>query len=240
MKKLLKGAQYAFSGFNLITHARIRRFVLIPFVINCLLFSVALWYGTGWIDSLINSWLPGWLEWLRYLIWPLLALLALAIIFSTFTLLANLLGAPFNSMLAEAVETRLSGQPLANNPKLGNITRIILTTVGSEVRKLLFFGLRALPLLILFFIPGVNFFAPFIWFLFGAWMLAHEYMDYPLGNQDYAFSQQRQLLRQNRFLILGFGAAVMLMTLIPVVNFFAMPVAVSGATQMWFEQFRNT
>lgn len=235
------GAKYAFSGFKLISKPRIRKYVAIPFLINLVLFSTVLWFGSNWIDSLIKSWLPGWLEWLEYLIWPIMAFLALAVIFSTFTLIANLVGAPFNSLLAEAVETRLSNQELANNPKLTgfNFAKDIFISIKSEIGKLIFFTLRAIPLVILSIIPGINIVAPFLWFLFGAWMLVHEYMDYPMSNNGYQFSQQRAVLQEKRFTIFGFGISIMLMTLIPIVNFFAMPVAVAGATMMWHEQFKQ-
>ena len=218
---------------------RLRRFVIIPFLINLVLFSAALWFGSQWIDSFIESWLPDWLEWLRFVIWPLLAIAALVIIFSTFTLFANLLGAPFNSLLAEAVETRLSGNEIANKPEVSGIAKEALISITSEISKLFFFGLRAIPLLILFIIPGLNLAAPFLWFLFGAWMLIHEYMDYPMGNNGYRFAQQRPLLKTKRMMMLGFGMTIMVITLIPILNFFAMPVAVIGATLIWHEQFNE-
>jgi len=233
----IAGAKYALSGFRMIFKPRLRRFVIIPFLINLIFFSGALWFGSSWIDSYVENLLPGWLEWLRFLIWPILAIAALVIIFSTFTLFANLLGAPFNSMLAEAVEVRLSGQDIVNNPKLSSITKEALISIQSEIGKLLFFGLRAIPLLILFLVPGFNLAAPFLWFLFSAWMFAHEYMDYPMGNNGYRFAQQRPLLKTKRMMVLGFGVTIMMMTLIPILNFFAMPVAVIGATFMWHEQF---
>ena len=231
------GSKYALSGFKLIFKPRLRRFVIIPFLINLVLFSGALWFGSSWIDSYINNLLPGWLEWLRFVIWPLLAIVALAVIFSTFTLLANLLGAPFNSMLAEAVEIRLSGKELTGNPKTDGLAKDAVISITSEIGKLTFFALRSIPFLVLFLIPGLNFLAPFLWFLFGSWMLVHEYMDYPMGNHGVRFSQQRPLLRKKRIMIFGFGITVMIMTLIPILNFFAMPVAVAGATFMWHEQF---
>ena len=233
------GAKYALSGFKMIFKPGVRRFVIIPFLINLLLFSGALWFSSHWIGSFIDNWLPSWLEWLRYLIWPLLAITALVVIFSTFTLFANLLGAPFNSMLAEAVETRVSGQKITDNLKPGSMTKDALISIKSEIGKLMFFALRAFPLLILFIIPGLNLAAPFLWFLFGAWMLVHEYMDYPMGNNGYKFPQQRPMLKKKRMMIFGFGITIMIMTLIPILNFFAMPVAVAGATFMWHEQFNG-
>ncbi len=233
----LGGAKYALSGFKMIFKPRLRRFVIIPFLINLVLFSAAIWFGSSWIDSYIDNLLPGWLEWLKFLIWPVVALAALAIIFSCFTMIANLLGAPFNSMLAEAVEARLSDQELVNGSN--SLMKDALISFKSEAVKLVFFTVRALPLLILFIIPGLNIAAPVLWFLFAAWMLVHQYMDYPMGNNGLPFSQQRPLLKTKRTMIFGFGVTVMIMTMIPVLNFFAMPVAVAGATFMWHEQFNG-
>ncbi len=235
----LEGASYALAGFKFIGKPRLRRFVVIPFLLNLILFSIGLWFGTQWIDSYIDNLLPWWLEWLRFVIWPLLFVAALAVIFSTFTMIANLLGAPFNSMLAEAVETRLSGQALSDNPKTTSLTKDTFLSIKSELEKLAFFGLRAIPLLLLFVIPGINFLAPFLWFLFGAWMLVHQYMDFPMANNEISFKQQRPILKAKRTMLIGFGLTVMAMTLIPILNFFAMPVTVSGATYMWYEQFKT-
>jgi CysZ protein len=100
-----------------------------------------------------------------------------------------------------------------------------------------YFLIRAVPLLLLFLIPGVNIFAPVLWMAFSAWMLALEYADYPMGNHGLLFSEQRLKLREKRLTILGFGGAVLLLTLIPAVNFVAVPTAVAGATVMWVEEF---
>ena len=89
-------------------------------------------------------------------------------------------------------------------------------------------------------IPGVNIISPVLWAWFGAWMLAIEYTDYPLGNHGYGFAEIRATLRQRRWLALGFGSAATLATIIPLVNFFVMPMAVAGATRMRVEQIHIT
>jgi CysZ protein len=53
------------------------------------------------------------------------------------------------------------------------------------------------------------------------------------------FKQERALMRRNKPLALGFGAGLMLMTLVPVLNFLAMPVGVTGATALWAERLKN-
>jgi CysZ protein len=202
-----------------------------------------IWLAVGWIGRLIDylmGWLPGWLEWLGYLVWPLFALLALVVVFYGFSIVANLIAAPFNGLLAEMVEKDLTGEPVEGDWK--QVVRDILPAIWSEVRKLVYFVLRAAPLGILFLIPGVNLAAPFLWVLFSAWMMAIQYVDYPMGNHQLFFKDQRRRLRQRRLQALGFGGLTMLLTLIPVINFFIMPAAVAGATAMWVndERLRQT
>lgn len=213
-----------------------RRYVIIPGLINTLLFSLLIWYGASQFNSLIDWLLPAWLEWLRWLLWPLFGLAAALATFFTFTLVANLVGAPFNGLLAEAVERYLRG---AVGEPAGGARRAV-AAIGpallSEMRKLVYFAIRAIPLLLLFLIPVANLAAPFLWMAFTAWMLAVEYADYPMGNHDLLFPRQLALLRSVLPLALGFGGATALLMMIPLLNFLAMPAAVAGATAMWVER----
>lgn len=236
MKQFSQGFQYLLSGFKLILKPGVRFYVLIPLLINSLLFASVIIYGAsslnGFIDWLIAKW--SWLEWVEWLLWPIFVIVALAIVFFCFSIVANLIGAPFNSFLAEAVERTLTGKKVEPDSKM-SLMQIIIISIKTEFQKLLYFVIRALPLLLLFIIPMVNIAAPVIWFLFTAWMLALEYGDYPMGNHDILFKQQREKFASNRQLAFGFGSGVMLLTMIPVINFLAMPVAVAGATKMYIE-----
>jgi CysZ protein len=141
-------------------------------------------------------------------------------------------------MLAEAVEQHLTGQPIDTGGWRA-LVKDIAPSLFSELRKLLYFALRALPLGILFLIPGINVAAPLLWALFSAWMLAIEYLDYPMANHLLHFAAQRRLLRANRLLAYGFGGGTLLLTLIPGLNFIAMPAAVAGASALWVGEFRD-
>jgi CysZ protein len=234
---LIAGAGYLLQGFKLMTQVEIRRYVIIPLAINTLLFASLFWYGASQFNPFIEWLLPDWLDWFRWLLWPLFAATALLILFYTFTLVANLIGAPFNGLLAEAVERHLTGQTPKESGGFGKIARDLIPSLISEFKKILYFLVRAVPLLILFLIPGVNIVAPFLWIAFTAWMLALQYTDYPMGNHGLLFPQQRLKLQERRMTALGFGGAALFLTLIPVVNFLAMPTAVAGATAMWVEEF---
>lgn len=236
----ITGASYFLRGLTLIQRKGVKRYVIIPLLINTLLFTLLLWLLAGYFSQFID-WLspdlPDWLAWLTWLIWLLFALSAGIILFFGFSLLANLVGAPFNGFLAAAVEQSLTGQsPVDHTGR--SLMQEITFAMGSELRKLLYFLAWGIPLLLVSFIPAVNLIAPLLWILFSAWMMVIEYGDYPLGNHGMGFVQIRNKLGEKKMLSLGFGGAVMLGTMIPLFNFLVMPVAVAGATAMRVEQFK--
>jgi len=242
IKEFTRGASYVLRGFKLIRTPRILRFVLIPLLVNIVLFAGLIAYGINEFAQLTEwllSFLPEWLTWLKWLLWPVFALIAMLFVFYLFTPIANLIGAPFNSLLAEKLELHLNGEQPASDQAWSQLIRDIPKTLISELNKLGYLLLWTIPLLILLMIPGLNLLAPFVWFIFGAWMLALEYCDYPMANHHLEFRKVRRVLKQHKPLGLGFGSAVLLVTTIPVINFLAMPVAVAGATALWVEHLQG-
>jgi CysZ protein len=243
MKDFIKGVRYLRQGLRLIRQPGLRRYVAVPLLVSVVVFSAGIVAGIQLLEVLLGwllGWLPGWLDWMRYLLWPIFVLTALLLVFYSFALVTNLIAAPFNGLLAEAVERHLTGAPLEDSGGWQALIRDIVPSLLSELRKLLYFLLRALPLGLLFLIPVVNVAAPFLWALFSAWMLAIEYADYPMANHLLHFAEQRRRLRSRRLLAYGFGGGSLLMTLIPVVNFLAMPASVAGATAMWVGEFKES
>ena len=239
MTDFIRGFKYLLSGFALIRQPGVRLYVIIPLLINALLFAGAIIYGAGQMGDLM-AWLTAkwqWLEWLSWLLWPLFVIIILTVVFFSFSIVANLLAAPFNGFLAQAVEQRLRGAQPVESGGIAALPQQIIDGIKSEFHKFLYFLIRVIPLLLLFVIPLVMTAAPFIWFLFGAWMFALEYLEFPMGNHGLLFHEVRSTIRTRRRLSFGFGIGVMLLTMIPVVNFLAMPVAVAGATRLWIENF---
>lgn len=231
------GAGYLIRGFMLIQQKGVRRYVVIPLGINTMIFSLLIWFGQSQFTRLIEFLLPAWLDWLEWLLWPLFALSALTIVFYSFVLFGNFVAAPFNGLLAEAVERQLTGEHKTEEDGWRKIIMNLWPALVAELKKISYFILRALPLLILFFFPLVNVVAPFIWIVFSAWILALEYADYPMGNHGILFSDQRIKLQEKPLVVLGFGLAVLFLLMIPLLNFIAIPTAVAGATAMWVKEF---
>ncbi len=232
MSDFFRGAGYLLDGFSLITRPGIRKYALVPLLINALLFTAVIVFGANAMGNFIDS-LTGWWQFLEWLLWPLFVLVTLTVVFFTFSIMANLVGAPFNGFLAEAVERHLKGTEVNGGNGDSRLLQEIFKAIRSESSKIIYFICIAIPLLLLMWIPGLQ----ILWVIFGAWMLALEYIDYPMGNHGYTFREERQKLKQRRLLAFGFGGSVMLMTLIPFLNFIVMPVAVAGATRLWVQEF---
>lgn len=232
----ITGASYLLRGLKLLSQPGLRRYVVMPLLINILVFSLLAWIGISQFSALLEWMLPqdSWLSYFRFILWPLFAIAAILVTFYSFTILANLFAAPFNGLLAEKVEVMLTGKP-PSHPQAG-ILQSIWPALRSELLKLSYFLVRALPLLLLFLIPGINIIAPILWFLFGIWYLALEYADYPMANNGLAFRNQHGQMKQIRLAALGFGGSLTLLMMIPILNFAAMPAAVAGATAMWCDR----
>ena len=234
------GAGYFLEGLSLMTRKGVKRYVAIPLLINVALFAAAIYIGWGGIEQLrdwVEEWLWDWLDWLSWLLIPLFVIVALLVLFFSFAIVGNLIAAPFNGLLAEAIEKHLTGQPLDSVGGWKKLATDFFASIVSELRKLVYFAVRAVPLLILLLIPGVNVVATAIWLVFSAWMLTVEYADYPMANHGLSFPKQRKILARHRFLSLGFGGLMTFVLMVPFLNFLVIPAGVAGATAMWVEQF---
>src|SRR5690554_4512661 len=120
MRDFLLGVSYLPRGFRLLWAPGLRRYVALPILINILVFGLLFWGGLQLYGDLLAYLLPnperwsgnGWLDRtllflttvLYWLLWPLFLIAAAVLMFYSFTLVANLIGSPFNGMLSAKVE----------------------------------------------------------------------------------------------------------------------------------------
>jgi CysZ protein len=236
--KLVKGFTYLVQGAKLLTQPGLRLFVLLPLLVNIIMLGVGLGllisFVGGWMGQFVD-WLPEWLSGITWFLWALFALLFGMAVFFGFNLLANFVAAPFNGLLAEKVQLHLTGQDIGE-ASFGSIMASIPRSIGREISKLTYYLPRILLLLVLTLIPGINVIAPWLWVLFGAWMMVIQYVDYPMDNNGKSFRKMKRSLSEQRLLHLGFGAGVSVLLMVPIVNFFVMPIAVAGATALYVNE----
>ncbi len=237
---LVRGIQHFLAGILLILRPGVKRWVFIPFLINTVLFIALLSYAWGQIPLLreqFSAWLPEFLGFLTLLLWPLFLLSAWLFIVFGFALFANIIAAPFNGPLSAAVTKHLTGTA-PNSPSSGFISGFF-GAIFDEIRKLIYSLSRLLLVAILFLIPLVNLIAPFVMMYYSTWLLAQQYMDYPMGNAGLGFKAQRQQLKTKRGMMLGFGGMAAASTLVPFVNVLAVPIGVAGATALYCEEYAD-
>ncbi|MBD2858757.1 sulfate transporter CysZ [Spongiibacter sp. KMU-158] len=237
----LSGPQYFFRGFSLLKLPGIRLFVILPLLVNTIILGGLSYLSLSWIGSWINkiiNWLPEWLGFLSWLLWPLAVILVLAIIMYIFSSIANLIAAPFNGLLAEKLEEHLTGKEVTARETIGQAIASFPRSIGREFSKLGYYLIFALLTLIASFIISPA--APILWFCLNAWMMAVEYCDYPMDNHKLSFKEARSRIGGQRATSFSFGALVMLGTMVPILNLFVMPAAVSGGTLMWVERLKKT
>jgi Uncharacterized protein involved in cysteine biosynthesis len=220
----LVALQCLLEGAKLLTHPQLRKYLLIPLFINIVLYSGAFVLGYHSVVALIHDFIPPWLSWLNWVLWPLFFVSFLVIGFFTFTLLANLIAAPYYTTLsAKALELI---DPYGELIEEQSWDKVFL----GELRRVGYLLLRVLPLLILFLIPVINLIAPILWAVFAAWGIAMEFMAYPLENRGLTFPEQKQFLQQSRLGALSFGGVVSVCLTLPLVNLVIGQAAVIGAT----------
>ena len=236
---ITRGTQAMARALSLLNKPGVRIYVIVPLLINLVLFGALVWYGYSQFNLLVEwlmSFVPSFLEFIEWLIWIFFGALAAITVFFSFTPIAKIIAAPFNALMSEKIEIELTGKAVSSNV---SFARMAIDAIGSQLRKLVYIMFWALGLFLVSLIPVVNLVAPVLWIVFGSWLLSLEYFDYPMGNHDLVFAEQKKRLGERRGIALGFGGVVMIMTSIPIINFFAMPVAVAGATLLWVEQFQS-
>ncbi|RNF85037.1 sulfate transporter CysZ [Montanilutibacter psychrotolerans] len=223
----LAGARYLLRGYRMLFNPGIRRFVAWPLLANLVLLTLA-FAGALWgMDWLLDRWISESWSWVNWILKPLLGLLLLAVTVLSFGLVGQLLLAPFYGLLARRVEMRLrGGSQEVEIPLMVELRQ----SLRLQLRILGYVAVRLLLVLVVSLIPGLGLLAAPINLLFAGWLLAIETAGNPLGNWGWAPQRQLAFLRRHRSAAIGFGVCVVAASLVPVLNFAAMPAAVCGMT----------
>ncbi|MBT3672151.1 MAG: sulfate transporter CysZ [Porticoccaceae bacterium] len=220
----------------------IRWLVIMPLLINIILFLSATGFATQWLQdwiTTITTSIPEWLQWLAWIIWFLFAILAMAIYAFSFTLLANLIGSPFYGVIAQRVIATEANSTVGSTSAAASAWQ----SVVREVQLIVYFVPRTLGVgvvaLILSFIPVVNLLAPIIAASWAAWCLCLQYLDYAADSEGVAFVDLRNKVSANRLSSMGFGVSTMVASAVPVVNLVILPASVVAGSLLWCRQHRD-
>ena len=236
------GVGYVVRGAKMLGHKNLRLFVIIPLLVNIVIFGSLLGVSISYLDTQVDrllAWVPDWLSFIEWILWPIIGLAFSLMTGYLFTTMALIIASPFNALLAEKAEELITGRPVESLEGFTAALVAVPRGILRELYKLLYYLPMLAFVLILTFIPLVNAASPIFWFLLGAWMMSLQFVDYPMDNHQRSFADVKEAVRSRRLSSMGFGGAVALCASVPVVNFFVVPAAVVGATLLWCEQLKG-
>jgi CysZ protein len=204
---------------------------LITFLLLASLYGLLV-YFIGDVASLVTWFADGWSHGIRTLARVLAGIAVLGAVGLVFVVgytgITLALGDPFYEKISERVDGHLGG--LAN-PVQRPWWRELLRGLGESLRMVLLTASVGALLFVAGFLPAVGqTVVPVLGALVGGWFLAVELTGVPFARRGMRLRQRRRVLRERRWLTLGFGTAVFLCFLIPLGAVLLMPAAVAGAT----------
>ncbi|MBW2253417.1 MAG: EI24 domain-containing protein [Deltaproteobacteria bacterium] len=242
VRRFVRGASYPWRGLRfLFPRTEIWPWAAGPFLITLWMILGALWGAVWYGDDLLA------LFWTRpalhssgtfeIVVWDMVAnwlrLLVFLVLAVASWILGNMLASPFYDVLAEKTEGLV-----LDRPEHPFDWRIAFGDAWMSIRHsalgLLLYLLVMGPLFLLNLIPGVG--SVLYTALSTAatvFFVARELMDIPLSRRRTPFVAKLRWMARHKALLAGMGAVCTLLLMVPLVNFFAMPIAVMGGTLMY-------
>ncbi len=217
----------------IITNKALRPYLWAPLLINVVVYALVVGLGIYFFADLVELFIPtgeGWYySLLRIFAWVVFTVTLTVAVFFSFFAIACLIASPFNEILSAKYEELITGVRIDDGFGIG-------AGLWQESKRLLIYlpiiCLLLILTLILSFIPFLNLAVPVIWIVFGGLMAAFEFVSYPLDRRGMGLGAKLGFLRRNFMRNEGFGIAVYLAMLVPVLNIMVIPSAVIGATRI--------
>lgn len=223
------------------SNPRLIQYILIPFLINALVFSGAVYLGLDFFGSTVVEYIPQGEAWywsvIYWLLWIVALLLTAVLVFFSFTVVGNLLASPFNDLLSERTEEALNGN-VNNEPfSISRFLHDALQTILMEAKKMGVFVVVMVFILPLNLVPGIgNSLYTLLAVSLTLFFLCFEYLSFVLVRKQQFFREQKSYIFARKFLMFGFSCGVMALLAIPFFQLFCIPLAVIGATRLWCEE----
>jgi CysZ protein len=221
-------------------HREIWKYALAPVAITTILMGasyVALYYFfLDWLNRLMPG--GGWYwEVAYYLLVVLFGVLLIVAFFFLFTVIAVTIAAPFNDLISEKTEQIITGR--------FDETPFSILTLLSDAARGVYHALRVLGLYLSILVLGlllllIPVFGPFLYtaltVCLAAYMLALEFVSYPMDRKRYSYQDKRKLVRSHLWSVIGFGLGVVALASIPFLNLLLLPPAVVGGTLFFLDR----
>ncbi|TDE30794.1 hypothetical protein E1289_18425 [Actinomadura sp. 6K520] len=237
-KDLFSGVGYLLRGLGWVARRPAQwLFGLIPALIVLAVYGAALVFLAfqvdglaGWVTGFADGWSDAARTSARVVAGIAIFGSALFLALITFTAVTLLVGDPFYEAIAVRVEESQGGAP--PDPEVP-----LMVSIGRAVKDTLILAAVALGFAVVFFVCGFlpligQTVVPVVAGLVSGYFLAGELSSVALERRGILRKERFARMRADRALVLGFGAATVVVFLIPLGAVLAMPGAVAGATLM--------
>ena len=246
MKDFLFGFTYPFRSLKFFfSHSVLIKYSIAPMIINLLIYGSVFILSYSWFTGSIDSWLG--IEgteagfWLKFLHTALLIIgfiLLLFFCYLLFTILGNVITAPFNEEISQRVEEIVAGTKEAH--KMGFWEDAYISIKG-EVQKLAFYLIILLLIFSLNLIPVAgSVIATVLGVIFSSFYNALDFLDYPMTRKKMRFRDKLKVTRKGKLVTYGFGFTAFLLLFLPVINVFMKPILVVAGTSLFYEKGYNS
>lgn len=229
LKGLFSGALSVLWGFQkILRDPRLRTLAVIPLALTAatylLMLGLTVYFSGEVLDLIWQKPSSAWLVWLWYVVMVVMITGAIAIFALLFNTVAELVGGPFfDKMALHVLETH--GLP-------GTEPGLIEGTVPDLVRSLMFL-LPALSCALLGLIPGVGVFFVVVGTAIGWIGLGSTAINPVLTLTRHNLSDRLQYTKKNAPTLLGMGAVIAGVLLIPLFGVVVIPAGTVGASELF-------
>jgi CysZ protein len=235
MDQLASGVRDVQRGLGVLrAHPALWKWVIAPAVITLVLLA-ALVLGVLHVSDRLVGWIVAHLpSWVAHVASPLVTTmivigLSTAVVL-VFVPLAGMIAGPFNEMLSEHVEAKLTGLPLTPF-SLREFLHGVALSILHGIRRLLAMLVGLIVVFAVGFVPVIGTIAAAV---IAGWLAAtataYDCYDAVLARRYLGYRAKLAYLASHRQRTLGLGAAVAVMLVIPGLNLVALGLGAAGAT----------
>jgi len=243
MKDFLYGLFYPIKSIDLlIKNKKILLYSIIPIIINLIiyttLFIIIFQRFAKFTSNITGATSPesNWFNELLYIFLLITSLIIFLIItYIAYTILGNIITAPFNEKISQLIE-RIITKRISNENV--NFWKDTFLSTWSEIKKILFYCTVMIFIMLLSIIPLIGTFLTLILgLIFTTFFNAFDYIDYPLARKYLRLREKIRIIFSNLQLTFGFGISITILLLLPLINSFLKPIFVVSGTSLYFEKY---
>jgi len=249
----------AFNSFktahSFVRKHRLWHFVLIPGIINLVLFISFLM----WLLGNVNGWIDALFEWdcenedgfvyysceifsttlgvMKYFLGWLVKSVFIMLYLSVYKSVILILYSPIIAYLIEVVDQKKNGIELPFS--MEQFLKDTVRGVSIAIRNILLEGICIFVILIMTLVPVVNLFQPIILWLVSAYFLGFSMMDYSLERKRLSARNSIDFIKRNKSTAVGIGSVFQLMYLVPIIGWMFAPTYAAIAAYFTIEELEK-